>query len=122
MEELNPAFSDLFNSKLASNDDINFTNSIAEKVESERMSLGNERIGIEVDLHTLEEIIKIANNNKAVGFSEVSNEMLKHGKISLILPLVRMILEKIVQYGVIPHFFNVGKIMPILNASFLYIF
>jgi hypothetical protein len=78
--------------------------------------IGEDRLNYSINSAELSMIVKTLRNNKAIGFAEVSNEMIKHGG-EKILYFIKLILEKVFQFGKFPHFFNVGKIIPILKDS-----
>ncbi|RNA18728.1 RNA-directed DNA polymerase from mobile element jockey-like [Brachionus plicatilis] len=61
-------------------------------------------------LNYLKEIISI--NGKCKGFNDIKNAMYKYGMSDT---LIMIIIEKIIQFGHIPKFFNIGKIKPIVK-------
>jgi hypothetical protein len=60
-------------------------------------------------------MLKTLRNIKALGFSEISNEMIKYGGEKRLAVLLKIIFEKIIQHGKISHFFNIGKIIQIIK-------
>ncbi len=76
--------------------------------------IGEERLNYSIDSAELNMIVKSLGNNKAIGFAEVSNEMIKYGGEQLTY-FIKLILEKVFQFGKLSHFFNFDKIIPILK-------
>jgi endonuclease/exonuclease/phosphatase family metal-dependent hydrolase len=112
-EKLKESFEDLFNKKLVDNENNK------EKLEEKKKEIDRYLTQItnskyEVNKTTLESIIKSLKNNKSVGFGEVSNEMYKYGGETMLF-CVKLIMEKIFEFGKMPHFFNIGKIIPIIK-------
>jgi len=111
--ELKNSFEELFNKKLVQNkENEKAIEEIGLLVENKLKTIKNSRY--EINPLNLEIIIKGLKNNKSIGFGEVSNEMYKYGGHT-VLGCVKLILEKIIEYGKIPHLFNIGKIMPIIK-------
>ena len=67
------------------------------------------------DNEEIREIIKSLPNGKALGFAEVTNEMIKYACIEKITIIISEIIREMLKYGKIPYFFNVGEIMPIIK-------
>lgn len=114
-EQLKEAFSDLFNNKIIETSNHEFMNKIEAEVIAHQEKIGKSKIDYQIDVKELAMIIKSLRNNKSVGKAEISNEMIKNGGEKYLLVCVKIIIEKIVQFGVMPKMFNVGKIIPILK-------
>jgi hypothetical protein len=121
LNELKQSFSDLFNKKIVElrNEDEKkaheqFVNEIESAVVQNLSTIGEERLNYSINSAELNMILKSLGNNKAIGFAEVSNEMIKYGGEQLTY-FIKLILEKVFQFGKLSHFFNVGKIIPILK-------
>lgn len=63
----------------------------------------------------LKRIINDLPNGKSAGFSDVTNEMFKYGMSKTLLNVTKNLLEKIIKFGKIPKFFNIGIIKPIIK-------
>ncbi|RNA07429.1 hypothetical protein BpHYR1_045150 [Brachionus plicatilis] len=83
------------------------------KFESEIEKKNEEKIVI--DRNDIKKIIAMLPNGKSSGFSEASNEMFKYGTSNTLIHLISALIEKIINSGIIPSFFNVGKISPIIK-------
>ncbi len=77
--------------------------------------IGIGELGYEINMVEFNAMLKTLRNNKALGFSEISNEMIKYGGEKRLAVLLKIIFEKIIQHGKIPHFFNIGRIIPIIK-------
>ena len=89
-------------------------NDLNKQVTDFRNEIGYKKDNFEVNSTEFEVIIDSLRNNKAIGFSEISNEMIKYGG-KIVRIIIKKIVEKIIQFGKFPNFFNVGKIIPILK-------
>jgi hypothetical protein len=114
LDHLKASFSELFNKKIVSSKDDEFMKKIEHEVHEHLNRVSDGCSDYTVNSTELTMIIKSLRNNKAIGFAEISNEMIKYGGDGLTY-LIKIVLEKIFQHGQFPHFFNVGKIMPILK-------
>jgi hypothetical protein len=114
IERLKSSFEDLFNKKIVDNSNGEHLERIISEVKSHSTFIGDERLEFSIDNAEFEMVVKSLKNSKSVGFAEISNEMIKYGGSSLSY-IIKLILEKIIQYGKIPHFFNVGKIIPLIK-------
>ncbi|RNA04086.1 RNA-directed DNA polymerase from mobile element jockey-like, partial [Brachionus plicatilis] len=83
------------------------------KFESEIEKKNEEKIVI--DRNDIKKLIAMLPNGKSSGFSEASNEMFKYGTSNTLIHLISALIEKIINSGIIPSFFNVGKISPIIK-------
>ncbi|CAF1140494.1 unnamed protein product [Brachionus calyciflorus] len=63
----------------------------------------------------IKQIIKNLPNGKSKGFSDTSNEMFKYGACETLIKIIKKFMEKIIQFGKIPKFFNIGIIKPIVK-------
>lgn len=113
--QLKSSFSNLFNTKLVNDEqNINEIENKSSEIKQKLQTITNS--DFEINKTSLEIIIKGLKNNKSVGFSEVSNEMYKYGGETALL-CVKLILEKIFQFGKMPHLFNIVKILPIIKEE-----
>jgi hypothetical protein len=70
---------------------------------------------ISIDQVIIQQIIKELPNGKSIGFTEISNEMIKNASQPEIVSIITTLLKEIVKSGEIPYFFNVGKILPLVK-------
>ncbi|RNA09839.1 RNA-directed DNA polymerase from mobile element jockey-like [Brachionus plicatilis] len=70
---------------------------------------------VEIHRENVIKIIKNLPNNKSIGFGEINNELYKYGLSNLLIELVATIIEKVINSGIIPNFFNFGKISPVVK-------
>jgi hypothetical protein len=117
-DKLKSSFEDLFNKKIVENENDEHLTNIKKEVDEHAALIGDEKIEFEINSAEFEMIIKTLKNNKSVGFAEISNEMVKYGGLHLTY-ILKLIIEKIIQFGKVPHFFNVGKIIPIIKDDCL---
>ncbi len=61
----------------------------------------------------ISDIISNLSNNKAIGNSLISNEMLKYSLCPKLIEIIRFIMETIINKKIMPQNLNVGKIIPI---------
>ncbi|RMZ94723.1 RNA-directed DNA polymerase from mobile element jockey-like, partial [Brachionus plicatilis] len=69
----------------------------------------------EISEGEIKSILKCLKNGKGIGFSDISNEMYKYGMSDTLVTIIKLIMEKIIQFGQIPKFFNIGKIIPVIK-------
>ena len=115
MKNLRNLFYDNFNKRIMEQNDKNDRKLDEEitKFESEIGKKNEEEIVI--DRNDIKKIIEMLPNGKSSGFSEASNEMFKYGASNTLIHLISALMEKIINSGIIPSFFNVGKISPIIK-------
>jgi hypothetical protein len=70
-----------------------------------------------VSKETIENIIKELKNGKAIGFSNVSNEMLKYGICDNISVTLSYMMEWIINSGNIPKLFNISLLKPLIKDT-----
>ena len=68
-----------------------------------------------ISVSEIERIIRDLSSGKAVGFAAIPSEAFKHGLSPELAGIVALILEKMIQHNITPHFFNLGQIKPILK-------
>jgi len=74
-----------------------------------------ERDEIIVTDETIKNIISNLNNGKAIGFSNVSNEMLKYGLCDTISGTMAYMMQWIINTGEIPKLFNISLLKPLIK-------
>ncbi len=72
---------------------------------------------VEISPDLIEKVIGDLNNGKAVGFSGVSNEMLKYGICLNIVNTMSYMMEWIINSGNIPKLFNISLLKPLIKDS-----
>jgi len=72
---------------------------------------------IKVTPERIERILKNKKNGKAVGFTNVSNEMLKYGCNSNITTTLAYFMEWIINSGSIPKLFNISLLKPLIKDT-----
>ncbi|RNA11297.1 hypothetical protein BpHYR1_016164 [Brachionus plicatilis] len=115
MKNLRNIFYDNFNKRIMEQNEINdiILDQAIAKFESEIEKKNEEKIVI--DRNDIKKIIAMLPNGKSSGFSEASNEMFKYGTSNTLIHLISALIEKIIYSRIIPSFFNVGKISPIIK-------
>lgn len=115
MKNLKDNFFDVFNNKIIESESKDHIQNIEKDVNAHLSKIGMNKIEYSVDTIELNMIIKSLRNNKSVGHAGISNEMIKYGGERHLLGCVKLILEKIFQFGNMPTYFNTGKIIPIVK-------
>ena len=70
---------------------------------------------INIQTQTVSEIIQNLKNGKAVGFSGVSNEMLKYGKTNGINLALTHLMEWMINEAIMPKLFNISILKPLIK-------
>ena len=70
---------------------------------------------VHIDEDHVRMIIKNLKNGKAVGFSGVSNEMLKNGNTSVINSTITYLMEWMLSTATIPKLFNISILKPLIK-------
>ncbi|CAF0893931.1 unnamed protein product [Brachionus calyciflorus] len=116
--KLKELFHDHFNSKIIEPNKENLEYSTKAK---KRIDEYEEEIERDKPKHyavnrlNLANIIKKLPNGKSSGFNDIINENYKYGSSQQLVELVAKIIEIIVNNGIIPSFFNIGKISPVIK-------
>lgn len=114
IEQLKHEYEVLFNEKniinTSSGDEIELENLLNEHRK-------NKKCDYKVDEHKLAETIKSLPNGKAIGFAELSNEMLKYNNSEKVTRAIKIICEIIINYVIIPKLFNTSIIKPTIKDS-----
>lgn len=117
IDKLKETFYDLFNNKIVENQNKEHEDKIKTEVEYYIDKIGKDSIDYELDASVLIMILKTLRNNKSIGHAGISNEMYKNAGEQYLPFLLKCIIEKIFQYGIIPKNFNIGKINPIIKDN-----
>lgn len=118
IEELEKYYHDLFNKHNnddPEHDDVNQAemNKLIEEQVKKRKTNKQETKNVPVKL--VDNILKQLKNNKAIGWAGVSNEMLKYAKCEELSKLLGRVFEIIINTGVIPTFFNISILKPLIK-------
>jgi len=118
IDELRKYYYDLFNKHNVDDqkiDDENESkiNEILKEHERKRRSGENEIL--KVDDKLLNKIINELKNGKSVGWTGISNEMLKYAKCEKLLVILAKVFEIILNTGVIPQLFNISILKPLIK-------
>lgn len=70
-----------------------------------------------IDKKIIEKILKNFNNGKSSGNAGVQAEMFKYGSTPVLVNIIKVIIEKIINLNIMPFFFNVGIIKPIVKDT-----
>lgn len=68
-----------------------------------------------IDYNVIESILKNLGNGKSTGIAGAQAEMFKYGTTPVLENIIKLILEKIINLNIMPYFFNVGIIKPIVK-------
>jgi hypothetical protein len=118
IEELRNYYYELFNKHNVDDpakDDEN-ENKVKEmlKKHAEKRQAGELEI-LKVDNNLLDKIFKELKNGKSVGWTGISNEMLKYTKCEALTSILAKVFEIILNTGVIPHLFNISILKPLVK-------
>lgn len=72
---------------------------------------------IDVNADRIKQHISNLSCGKSVGFSEVSNEMLKYSKSDQLIEYIKTIFEKMINHQVAPYLFNISILKPIIKDT-----
>jgi hypothetical protein len=115
IEKLHKEFSDLFNKKLLDNEDQEETSRA--KVELFKLENENKCFDYSIDDKIIKELIRSIPNGKSIGSAEVSGEMFKYGVSNILISILNIFFTKIIRSRIVPYFFNVGIIKPIVKDT-----
>jgi len=116
IDKIKEEYQELFNKKIVEGEESVYVKEAKEKVNTYRQALGDTQMILNLKIEELGMIIKTLKNNKSMGFSETTNEMYKYGGKYALLS-VKIILEKIIEFGQIPYFFNTAKTMAVIKDN-----
>ena len=75
----------------------------------------NQQMSFKLERETLITAISSLKNGKAKGTSRVSNEMIKYCKSQVLINSLQLILEKMIQFSVVPDNFNTSIVKPLIK-------
>ncbi len=70
---------------------------------------------VKIDEENVRKVIKNLKNGKSVGFSGVSNEMLKNGNTNVINSTITYLMEWMINTATIPKLFNISILKPLIK-------
>ena len=117
---LEEQYTELFNVEAETKESSEKWANIGTLMEYEAHKIEEKNIICQVEESIVEQIIRKLQNNKAVGISGISNEMVKFSGYGKVVSIITYLLNIVIGRQVMPDDFNVGKIIPILkdvNAS-----
>ncbi|RNA16439.1 RNA-directed DNA polymerase from mobile element jockey-like, partial [Brachionus plicatilis] len=75
------------------------------------------RIEYNINFEKLDKKIKNLSNNKSVGLTLLSNEMLKYSCNSTITETIKVVFEKMIETQTMPYLFNLSIVRPLIKCS-----
>ncbi|CAF1065010.1 unnamed protein product [Brachionus calyciflorus] len=75
----------------------------------------NKKFSYKIDINILNEKIQNLHNNKSIGISDISNEMLKYAKCTTLLEHIKTLFETMINNFTMPFIFNTSILKPIVK-------
>ena len=115
--KVNVEFRHMFNTKLSANDagereaemavDSFLTTQAAKRVHT--------RSEASVSAEDVEEVLLSLSSGKSAGFTGMAAEAYKCGLCRRLVMLIKLAVDKMFRFNIVPHLFNIGLIMPIIK-------
>ncbi|RNA07484.1 RNA-directed DNA polymerase from mobile element jockey-like [Brachionus plicatilis] len=114
---LEASFKKLFNNKIIKENQQHeeYLNMVKREVLDYEKNIKDNKEPYVIPEEDIKNILQNLKNGKSVGFNDVTNEMYKYGMCDTIITIIKLVIEKIIQFGQVPKIFNIGKIMPIIK-------
>ena len=114
INKLKSSYVKLFNERQMEFDETEETRIKQEIIKYEEQ-IAKQQKSLVIDRSVIKKIIGKLPNQKAMGFSETSNEMLKYGCIETLSNIIATVFETMISMKIVPYFFNIGKIKPLIK-------
>ncbi|RNA04599.1 hypothetical protein BpHYR1_030334, partial [Brachionus plicatilis] len=112
VENLLEVFKEMFNKKIVTRNEENERDNEALRIENDKFEgevNNNDKTNfnkININIEFVHKVIKNLPNGKARGFNDVSNELYKYGSTRSLIELTAILMEKIINMGLIPTLFK----------------
>ena len=116
LKDIRAAYAKTFTERNKFNLDENkVKNELNEFIQKAKTQNSNQQMSFKLERETLITAISSLKNGKAKGTSGVSNEMIKYCQSQVLINSLQLILEKMIQFSVVPDNFNTSIVKPLIK-------